>query len=496
MLFVEKLKETGTSVMPVMALVFFLHCTVAPVGSAMGQFLAGGVLVILGLTIFLVGAEVGVLPMGQRTGAELVKRRNLPLILAAGFVIGFFITVAEPDVQVLATQVAGVNSSIPPRLLVAMIAAGVGLFVSIALGRIILQVSYRFLLVIFYALVFVCAFFTHPSFLGIGFDAGGATTGPMTVPFIMALGVGVAVSGAGHRSAADDSFGLIGLASIGPILAVLILGLLLDGTPPADGADLEEAAAVSLDAHFLRLVPEVLVEVGTALGPLAVLFAVFQITLCRMPGKQVSRLIMGLIYTFLGLALFFVGVKGGFMPAGGKMGAIIGGMDNNGILIPIGLVLGAMIVCAEPAVWVLTSEVENVSGGHIRRFYMLLSLSIGVSCAVGIAMLRVLTGLSIWWFLVPGYILAIGLSRFCPPMFTALAFDSGGVASGPMASTFILAFTVGASGAAGSNPITDAFGVIAMIAMTPLIAIQVLGILFQRQKNRSAHSDAGQGTRL
>jgi hypothetical protein len=322
----------------------------------------------------------------------------------------------------------------------------------------------------------------------------------MTVPFIMALGVGVASAGAGHRSAADDSFGLIGLASIGPILAVLVLGLLLDETPPPAAASAEAEAALSLGAHFLRLVPEVLAEVGMALGPLAVLFAVFQIALCRMPGKQVNRLIMGLIYTFLGLVFFFVGVKGGFMPAGGMMGAIIAGMDNNGILVPIGLVLGAMVVCAEPAVWVLTSQVESVSGGHIRRRYMLLSLSLGVSGAVGIAMIRVLTGLSIWWFLVPGYALALGLSRFCPPLFTSLAFDSGGVASGPMASTFILAFALGASGAVGGNPITDAFGVIAMIAMTPLIAIQILGILFQRRKTHSSQPDAGhssgQGTRL
>jgi hypothetical protein len=412
--------------------------------------------------------------------------------------------VAEPDVQVLAVQVAAVDASIPPRVLVMMIAAGVGLFVAIALGRIILRTSYRLLLILFYALVFVCAAFTEPSFLSIGFDAGGATTGPMTVPFIMALGVGVATAGAGGRSAAaaNDSFGLVGLASIGPVLAVLVLGILLPGAPPDTASDaIDKVAPLPLGEHFLHLAPEVLVEVSMALGPLVILFAVLQITLCRMPGKQVNRLILGLVYTFIGLVLFFIGVKGGFIPTGGKMGGIIAGLGFNGILVPIGLVLGALVVCAEPAVWVLNGQVEHVSGGHIRKRYMLFSLSIGVSCAVGIAMLRVLTGISLWWFLIPGYLLAIGLSRFCPPMFTAIAFDSGGVASGPMASTFILAFTLGASGAVGGNPLTDAFGVIAMIAMTPLITIQILGILFQRKKESAARrrnpglEDIGQGER-
>ena len=422
--------------------------------------------------------------MGQRAGSALVHKRNLPLLLGAGFIIGFIITVAEPDVQVLAAQVMDVAPSISARNLVFMIAAGVGLFVSLALLRVIFQFSLRVLLLLFYALLFVCAALSSPEFLGVGFDAGGATTGPMTVPFILALGMGVAAVRGGN--AENDSFGFIGLASIGPIMAVLLMGMLSSGTGELPAESVESAGeSLSLLAAFLNLVPEVLHEVLVALGPLFLLFAVFQLTLVRMPSQQLLRLIMGLVYTFLGLVLFFLGVKGGFMPAGRELGALIAGTQPSALFISAGVLFGALVVCAEPAVWVLTVQVEEISGGSIRRSLMLAALSLGVACAVGMAMFRILNGISLWYFLIPGYLLSFGLMRFCPPLFTAIAFDSGGVASGPMASTFILAFALGASNALGGNPILDAFGVIALIAMTPLIAIQALGILVTRAENKT-----------
>lgn len=319
MIFLEKLKESSISVLPIMALVSLLHFALAPLGVLFVPFLLGGILIIAGLSFFLVGADIGVLPMGQRAGSALVHKRSLPLLLGAGFVIGFIITVAEPDVQVLAVQVTEVAPSISGRMLVLMIAAGVGFFVSVALLRVTFQVSLRRLLALFYALLFLCAAFSSPEFLGVGFDAGGATTGPMTVPFILALGMGVAAVRGGN--AENDSFGFIGLASIGPIMAVLFMGMLSHGGSalPAEHAGTGHAAA-SVAAIFLGLVPEVLHEVLVALGPLFLLFAVFQITLVRMPSHQLMRLIMGLVYTFIGLALFFLGVKGGFMPAGREPG--------------------------------------------------------------------------------------------------------------------------------------------------------------------------------
>ena len=484
MIFLEKLRESAISVLPIMALVGLLHLAVAPLGALFPPFLLGGVLIIIGLSFFLVGADIGVLPMGQRAGSALVHKRNLPLLLGAGFIIGFIITVAEPDVQVLAAQVMDVAPSISARNLVFMIAAGVGLFVSLALLRVIFQFSLRVLLLLFYTLLFVCAALSSPEFLGVGFDAGGATTGPMTVPFILALGMGVAAVRGGN--AENDSFGFIGLASIGPIMAVLLMGMLSSGTGELPAESVESAGeSLSLLAAFLNLVPEVLHEVLVALGPLFLLFAVFQLTLVRMPSQQLLRLIMSLVYTFLGLVLFFLGVKGGFMPAGRELGALIAGTQPSALFISAGVLFGALVVCAEPAVWVLTVQVEEISGGSIRRSLMLAALSLGVACAVGMAMFRILNGISLWYFLIPGYLLSFGLMRFCPPLFTAIAFDSGGVASGPMASTFILAFALGASNALGGNPILDAFGVIALIAMTPLIAIQALGILVTRAENKT-----------
>ncbi len=486
-----KCKETIVSVVPIMVIVLILHLTVAPLSSTLLiEFFIGGVLLIIGLSIFLLGADIGMIPVGQHVGSALTKKKNLFLMLGLGFVIGFVITIAEPDVQVLATQVTGVDSTIPRTTLIMMIAIGVGLFVALGLARIVLQIPLRWILIGSYLVLFAVAACTSPEFVGIGFDAGGATTGPMTVPFIMALGLGVA-SVKKHENAEkgqDDSFGLVGIASVGPIMAVLVMGLISGGGNGEATAAAEAAATVeySVLAHFLHIVPEVTLDVVKALGPLAVMFIIFQVALLHMPRQQVRRTILGVIYTFIGLVIFLTGVNGGFMPAGQVMGASIGSLGNGWWLVPVGLLFGAVVVCAEPAVWVLTDQVEEVSGGHIRRPIMLGTLAIGVAVAVALAMTRVVTGLSIWWYLIPGYALALGMTFFCPPLFTAIAFDSGGVASGPMSSTFILSFTLGASIALGGNPVMDAFGVVAMIAMTPLIAIQALGLIYQRKQAKTA----------
>lgn len=482
MILLSKIREAAVSVIPVMLVVWLLHATVAPLGEDLFRFLLGGAILIVGLGVFLLGAELGIVPIGQRAGSALTGRRSLALLLSAGFVIGFFITVAEPDVHVLAQQVAAVNPGIGRYTLVGMIAAGVGLFVAVALLRVVMQISLRLMLLAFYLLVFACAAFVNPAYLGVAFDAGGATTGPMTVPFIMALGIGVAAVRAGNGR--DDSFGLIGLASIGPVLSVLVLGLFSRGAAGAATAA-ESAANPGLLGHFGHLVPEVAAEVGTALAPLVLLFILFRIFLLRkMTAYRAARTIMGLVYTFIGLVCFFVGVKGGFIPVGTALGGILALHEWEFLLFAAGLCLGALAVCAEPAVWVLTRQVEEVSGGAIKSRVILVFLCAGVSLAVGLAMLRVMTGGNLWIYLIPGYALALGLMFVCPPMFTAIAFDSGGVASGPMASTFILSFTLGASASLGGNPITDAFGVIAMIAMTPLIALQLLGLIYARQLKR------------
>ena len=476
---VVKLKETCISVVPIMAIVLLLNFTIAPVGAGnLARFLVGSLLVIIGFTLFQVGADLGISPIGQKVGASLTAKRSLPLLIGSAFAIGFFITVAEPDVQVLATQVAGVNPAVTKLPFVMMIAFGVGFFIVLGLLRSVFNISSRWLLIIFYGIVFVCAWITDPAFVAIGFDAGGATTGPMTVPFIIALGVGVASSkgGAANR---DSSFGLTGMASIGPILSVLLLGIFLSSSGSGTGA----GSHVEYTG-FLSVMPDMAKEMLSSLLPMAAMFIIFQYTLIHMPPYQVRRMILGLIYTFVGLVLFMTGVQGGFMPVGGIIGGAIGSLSWNWILIPIGLVLGAVVVCAEPAVWVLNGQIEEISGGHIRKRFMMISLSAGVAVSIALSMLRILTGVSLWYFIIPGYALALVLTFFTPKLFTAIAFDSGGVASGPMTSTFILSFMLGASKASGGNPVLDAFGVIAMVAMTPLITIQILGLVFSMKEKQ------------
>ncbi|MBQ3320268.1 MAG: DUF1538 domain-containing protein [Spirochaetia bacterium] len=476
---VVKLKETCISVVPIMAIVLLLNFTIAPVGAGnLARFLVGSLLVIIGFTLFQVGADLGISPIGQKVGASLTAKRSLPLLIGSAFAIGFFITVAEPDIQVLATQVAGVNPAVTKLPFVMMIAFGVGFFIVLGLLRSVFNISYRWLLIIFYGIVFVCAWITDPAFVAIGFDAGGTTTGPMTVPFIIALGVGVASSkgGAANR---DSSFGLTGMASIGPILSVLLLGIFLSSSGSGTGA----GSHVEYTG-FLSVMPDMAKEMLSSLLPMAAMFIIFQYTLIHMPPYQVRRMILGLIYTFVGLVLFMTGVQGGFMPVGGIIGGAIGSLSWNWILIPIGLVLGAVVVCAEPAVWVLNGQIEEISGGHIRKRFMMVSLSAGVAVSIALSMLRILTGVSLWYFIIPGYALALVLTFFTPKLFTAIAFDSGGVASGPMTSTFILSFMLGASKASGGNPVLDAFGVIAMVAMTPLITIQILGLVFSMKEKQ------------
>lgn len=477
----RKFRETALSVVPIVLIVVILNLTIAPVGwLAVGKFALGSVAIIVGLSLFLLGTDIGITPTGNRIGSALMQKRNLPLLIGAGFIIGVIITIAEPQVQVLAQQVNNLSPVIDRTHLVLAISLGVGLFVAIAFARIVFALSYRWVLIGFYAVVAMLSVFADQFFLGIAFDAGGATTGPMTVPFILALGVGVAGVRKSTKSE-EDSFGLVGIASIGPISAVLLMGLLAQS-----GTDVPNTAtqAASVPLSFGSLLATSSLEVLQALGPLAILFILFQFTLLHQLHRQVIRMIEGLIYAALGLVLFLTGVNGAFMPIGSAIGALIGTSDALWILIPIGFFLGAVVVLAEPAVWVLTDQVRDVSGGSIKKSMVLLFFSIGVSIAVALAMVRVVYRLPLPWFLLPGYLLALAMTFWCPPLFTAIAFDSGGVASGPMSSSFLLAFTLGASAASGGDPFTDAFGIVALIAMTPLITIQVLGLIYRKRNVR------------
>lgn len=487
-----KLKETAASVLPVAVIVLLMGFTFVPLGrDLLLWFAVGSFLLTVGLTIFLMGVDMGITPVGERCGAALTAKKSLVLLLGAAFVIGFIVTAAEPDIQVFGDQVRGVFAGVDKKSLTFSIAGGVGLFISAGLLRTVTGFSFKLVMLLSYGMLAAVSVFVPQAFVGIAFDSGGATTGPLTVPFIMALGLGVSAV----RSDRGGSFGLTGVASVGPVLAVLVYSLFVNLDAPA--AALDSSAAEAVRTGITRqVVSHALGETASSIMPLFAMAMVFQLLLLKMSARQMLRVTVGFAYAFIGLSVFLIGVNGGFMQAGQALGEALGGnaAARGGLwyaaMIATGLVFGAIIVCAEPAVWVLSEQVENVSGGMIRRKALLVFLSIGTALAIALAMWRAVAGFSIAWILVPGYALAMLLMLFSPTLFSEIAYDSGGVASGPLTSTFVLSFTLGAASAGSGS--SDSFGVIALVAMMPLIAIQVMGIVFEAKRRRAAKlEDAG-----
>ncbi len=472
----EKLSESLSSVLPITAIVLVLAVTVVPLEPGpVVLFLFGAMMLIVGMSFFTMGVDMSMMPMGEGIGVEMAKSRNrvLPIILC--FILGIIITIAEPDLTVLADQITSIDS----WLIIMAVAIGVGLFLALSLVRTALKIPFSYILIFFYTAIFIIAiFFVPTAFIPASFDSGGVTTGPITVPFLMSLGVGLASSKTG-KNAQSDSFGTVAMCSIGPILAVLILGIIKQPT----AMEIEQAAPVSIAttkeamAYFIHEFPHYFGEVALALAPIAFVFFLFEILTKRYKRHQLIRIVSGFVYTYLGLVLFLTGVNVGFMPVGGLIGSELATSELKWLLIPVGMIVGYFIVAAEPAVHVLKKQVEDVSSGAISARSMGVALSIGVCVSVGIAMLRILTGISILWFLIPGYVFALALTFFVPQMFTGVAFDAGGVASGPMTATFLLPLAIGACNALGGSLLEDAFGIVAMVAMTPLVTIQLLGFI-------------------
>jgi len=480
----EKLSETLKAVFPILAIVLLLCFTIAPIPpSILVTFLIGAVLLLAGMFLFNVGVELSMTPIGERVGSIMTKSKNLFIMILISFIMGFVITISEPDLQVLAQQVP----SIPNLVLILAVALGVAVFLVFAILRMLFGIPLSYLLVAFYLIIFGITPFVPADFLAVAFDSGGVTTGPMTVPFIMAFGIGISAIRS-DRHAEDDSFGLVSMCSIGPILAVLILGMIFN---PESAEQVSESIpiidnTVDLWQLFAVEFPTYIHEIAVSILPIVVFYGIFQLISRDVNKHTLIKIGIGLVYTYLGLVLFLTGVNVGFMPAGNYLGQTIAGLPFAWIIIPIGMIIGYFIVLAEPAVFILTKQVEELTSGAISAKAMGLSLSLGVSASVGLAMIRVLTGISILWFLIPGYFIALALTFFVPKIFTAIAFDSGGVASGPMTATFLLPFAMGACQALGGNIITDAFGIVAMVAMTPLITIQIMGLIF-RLKERKLH---------
>ncbi len=480
----EKILESLSSVLPITAIVLALSLTVIPVPiGTLLLFLAGAVLLILGMGLFSLGAEMAMMPMGEALGARLTRTRRIGLVVVVFFAMGVIVTIAEPDLTVLAGQVP----AIPDSVLIFTVAAGVGFFLVLAMLRTLFKVKLGHLLIFFYALVFGMALFAPKSFLAVAFDSGGVTTGPITVPFIMALGIGMA-STRGDSTSQEDSFGMVALSSVGPILTVLILGICYNPSSAEYVAVTapEVHTSVELGRSFAQGAPHHAKEVLSAIFPMGVVLALLQLCTRAFGKRQLIKVLVGLGYTLLGLIMFLTGVNIGFMPAGHFLGSALALSPAPWSLILLGMVMGWYIVAAEPAVHVLNRQVEEITSGAVSQQAMQRSLSLGVAVSIGLSMARILWGIPLFWFVLPGYALALGLSLVVPPIFTGIAFDSGGVASGPMTATFLLPFAMGACEALGGDILSDAFGIVALVAMTPLVTIQLLGLWSQMRAKTGA----------
>ena len=477
-MWLEKVKESLLSVLPIFLIIFILSITVAPIDS--GTFLVfiiGTAFVFLGTGVFTLGADVAMTPVGEYIGFSTIRTRKLWLIIFVLFFMGIFITIAEPDLQVLAGQLA---KTINKWTLLIAVGVGVGVFLVIAFLRIILKVKFSYLIVFLYAIVFTLSFFVPKAFVPLAFDSGGVTTGPMSVPFIIAIGTGIA-SVHTEKKGDGGEFGLTALCSVGPIIAVMILGIIFK---PESITATENVIPVitnskELISFIVHQLPHYFKEVAIALLPIVVVFLLSQLYGDKIGKKNYVRILIGILYTYLGLVLFLVGVNVGFLPVGSYLGGVLGNLNANWIVIPIGMLLGFFVVAAEPAVHVLQKQVFEITLGAISKRALKTSLMIGVSVSVGIAMLRILFHIPIMYFLIPGYLIALVLSFIVPDFFTAIAFDSGGVASGAMTASFIMPFAIGVCASIGGNVALEGFGVVAMVAMTPLITIQILGLVYK-----------------
>ncbi len=477
----EKMLEAVKSVFPLAAIITLLCFTLVPMESGVYLgFIVGAILVTLGIGLFTLGTEIAMTPMGEYIGSSMAKSRNTWVIVLLSFFIGALITIAEPDLLVLADQVP-----LNKWIIILSVAVGVGVFLVAAMLRVLFKIKLRYILVVCYIAIFIMAIFVKPDFWTVAFDAGGVTTGPMTVPFLMTLGVGVA-SIRSDNNGQGDSFGFVALCSVGPIMAVMLIGLIWQPSGDAGAANetISFVTVQELGIEYLKNLPHYILEVLKALAPVAVFFYLYQWIRKPMSRASLVRIGSGLIYTIIGLVLFLVGANVGFMPAGQLIGSTLAGSAFKWLLIPIGMVIGYFIVAAEPAIHVLEQQVEEVTAGAIPRRALSVSLGAGVALSVGIAMMRALTGISVMYILIPGYAIALLLTFFVDDTFSSIAFDSGGVASGPMTATFLLTMSMGATTAVGGNIMTDAFGMVAMVAMTPLIAIQILGVIYRIKRAR------------
>ena len=484
----EKIMESLSAVLPITCIVLVLSIFLVPINvGTMMMFLVGAGLLIFGMSMFQLGAEMLMSPLGEGIGVQMSKTRHLWIIALISLAMGVIITIAEPDLQVLAEQVPAV----PNFTLIITVAIGVGIFLALAVIRILLKIDLSWLLMGLYLALLCFSFFVPDNFLAVAFDSGGVTTGPITVPFIMAMGVGLS-SIRSDKNSTSDSFGLVALSSVGPILAVMLLGCFFNTSGSAYEPTQVPVVDTMMDvsSQFSGDFPHYFKEVLISLLPIIAVFGIFQLLSRRYHNRQIFRVAFGFIYTYLGLVLFLCGVNVGFAPVGTMMGRELAATSQKWLLVPIGMLIGYFIVKAEPAIQILNKQVQSVTNGAVSATAMNRCLQIGVAVSLGLSMTRIILGIPIQFIVIPGYIIALVMSRFVPKIFVGIAFDSGGVASGPMTSTFLLPLCIGACEMLGGNVMTDAFGAVSLVALTPLISVQIMGIAYQIKLHRQAKYSA------
>lgn len=448
------------------------------------SFLIGAILLVVGMTFFNLGVDISMVEIGSKIGNNLTKKKPLLFILLASLVIGFVVTIAEPDLSVLASQVPSISND----LLINLVGIGVGVFLLISVIRLIRQWNYSLLLAFFCIIAFLLSFMAPIEFVPLAFDAGGVTTGPLSVPFIIALGAGLAFKRKG-KNKKENTFGMISFCSIGPVIIVLLLGILFNAKSSYVPYSIPDYSSLGeLLKVFIDSLPKFLWTVLKSFSPIVLFFLIYNFIFLKLNKKTLFKIFKGLIYTYIGLTVFLWGINVGFLPIGYTIGKVLSKFDL--LLVPIAMVIGYFIVVSEPAVGVLTEQIEEITNGNIKKNILMVALSIAVSLATGLAVLHTITGVSIIWFILPGYFIALVLSLFVPQVFTAIAFDSGGVASGTMSATFLLPFVVGISEALEKNVLTDAFGLVAIVATTPLVVVQIVGLIYKFKTRKIAYQNA------
>lgn len=484
----EKFKEVFYAVLPVTIIVTILHFTLSPLDPIVFyRFLIGSVFIIVGLSIFLLGVDVGITPIGHKMGSAIAKSNKIWIVLLAGLGLGFFISIAEPDLHILAGQIELVTAGDITKIgIVVIVSIGIAVLLAIGLARIVYNIPLYRLLTLLYFIIFGLAIFTSPEFLAISFDSSGATTGALTVPFMLALALGVSALKRDSVASEKDSFGLVAIVSAGAIIAVMIMSIVTKQDKIAGSLGHHEAYAGSVLVPFIKKLPIIAGEITLALLPILLIFILFNRISFKLSKLVFRKMIIGVLFTFIGLVIFLVGVNAGFMDAGNLVGFQLAALDNKAYIIIVALLLGLVVILAEPAVYVLTQQVEDVTSGYVSRKVLLFALSIGVGAAVALSIVRIIVPeIELWHYLLPGYFISIGLMYVVPKLFVGMAFDAGGVASGPMTATFILAFAQGAAESIdGADVLVDGFGIIAMVAMTPIIALQILGFIFKLKSRK------------